>query len=105
MKEVLTMKKISIAELKRQVNGKRVKFVTNGVCNQVPFDKISEILEKQQDMPYSIVKFNTVDMLRMLEDGEISHCCIKGVEAFMNNNGFAIVSPWGTRINVMVYQF
>ena len=99
------MKKISIAELKRQVNGKRVKFVTNGVCNQVPFDKISEILEKQQDMPYSIVKFNTVDMLRMLEDGEISHCCIKGVEAFMNNNGFAIVSPWGTRINVMVYQF
>ena len=99
------MEKISIAELKRQVNGKRVKFVTNGVCNQVPFDKISEILEKQQDMPYSIVRFNTVDMLRMLEDGEISHCCIKGVEAFMNNNGFAIVSPWGTRINVMVYQF
>lgn len=99
------MKKNSIAELKRQVNGKRVKFVTNGVCNQVPFDKISEILEKQQDMPYSIVRFNTVDMLRTLEDGEISHCCIKGVEAFMNNNGFAIVSPWGMRINVMVYQF
>ena len=105
MKEVLTMKKISIAELKRQVNGKRVKFITNGVCNQVPFDKISEILEKQQDMPYSIVRFNTVDMLRTLEDGEISHCCIKGVEAYMNDSGFVIVSPWGTQLNVMVYQF
>ena len=99
------MKKISIAELKRQVNGKRVKFVANGVSNQVPFDKISEMLEEQQDKPYSIVTFNTVDMLRTLEDGEISHCCIKGVEAFMDDNGFAIVSPWGTRVNVMVYQF
>ena len=99
------MKKISIAELKRQVNGKRVKFITNGVCNQIPFDKISEMLEEQQDKPYSMVTFNTVDMLRTLEDGEISHCCIKGCKVFMNDNGFAIVSPWGTRINVMVYQF
>ena len=99
------MKKISIAEIKRQVNGKRVKFITNGVCSQVPFDKISEILETQQNRPYSRVTFNTVDMLRTLEDGEISHCCLKGVEAFMNDNGFAIVTPWGTRVNVMVYQF
>ena len=99
------MKKISIAELKRQVNGKRVKFVANGVCNQVPFDKISEMLEEQQDKPYSMVTFNTVDMLRTLEDGEISHCGLKGGKVFMNDNGFAIVSPWGTRLNVMVYQF
>ena len=99
------MKKISIAELKRQVNGKRVKFVANGVCNQVPFDKISEMLEEQQDKPYSMVTFNTVDMLRTLEDGEISHCGLKGCKVFMNDNGFAIVSPWGTRVNVMVYQF
>ena len=99
------MKKISIAELKRQVNDKRVKFVANRGVNQVPFDKISEMLEEQQDKPYSRVTFNTVDMLRTLEDGEISHCCIKGAEAFMNDNGFVIVSPWGTRVNVMVYQF
>ena len=102
---MVKMKKISIAELKRQVNGKRVKFVANGVSNQVPFDKISEMLEEKQDKPYSAVTFNTVDMLRTLEDGEISHCCIKGVEAFMDDNGFAIVSPWGTQVNVMVYQF
>ena len=99
------MTKISIAELKRQVNGKRVKFIANGVCNQVPFDKISEMLEEQHNKPYSRITFNTVDMLRTLEDGEISHCSIKGVEAFMNDNGFAIVSPWGARLNVMVYQF
>ena len=99
------MKKISIAELKRQVNGKRVKFITNGVCNQVPFDKIGEMLEVPQDMPYSIVRFNTVDMLRTLENGEISHCCIQGVEAYMDDNGFAIASPWGMRLNVMIYQF
>ena len=99
------MKKISIAEIKRQVNGKRVKFITNGVCNKVPFDKISEILETQQNQPYSRVTFNTVDMLRTLEDGEISHCRIKGAEAFMNDNGFAIVTQWGTHVNVMVYQF
>ena len=99
------MTKVSIAELKRQVNNKRVKFITNSIGTEVPFDKISEILEVPQDQPYSIVKFNTVDMLRTLEDGEISHCRIKGVEAFMNNNGFVIVSPWGAQTNVMVYQF
>ena len=99
------MKKISIAELKRLVNGRRVKFVANGMSNQVTLDKIIEMLEEQQDKPYSTVRFNTVDMLRTLEDGEISHSCIKDVEAFMDDNGFAIVSPWGTRVNVMVYQF
>ena len=99
------MKKVSIAEFKRQFHGKRVKFIANFIGTEVPFDKISEILETQQNQPYSIVKFNTVDMLRTLEDGEISHCCLKGVEAFMNNNGFVIVSPWGTQTNVMVYQF
>ena len=99
------MTKISIAELKRQVNSKRVKFIANSIGDQVPFDKISEILDMPQDQPYSTITFNTVDMLRKLEDGEISHCCIKGVEAFMNNNGFVIVSPWGTQTNVMVYQF
>ena len=99
------MTKVSIAELKRQVNNKRVKFITNSIGDHVLFDKISEILEVPQDQPYSTITFNTVDMLRALEDGEISHCCIKGVEAFMNNNGFVIVSPWGTQTNVMVYQF
>ena len=99
------MKKISIAEIKRQVNGKRAKFIASGVWDYVPFDKISEILETQQNQPYSTITFNTVDMLRTLEDGEISHCCLKGAEAFMNDNGFAIVTPWGTRVNVMVYQF
>ena len=99
------MTKVSIAEFKRQFNGKRVKFIANSIGDQVPFDKISEILGTQQNQPYSTITFNTVDMLRTLEDGEISHCCLKGVEAFMNDNGFAIVSPWGTRVNVMVYQF
>ena len=99
------MKKVSIAELKRLINGKRVKFIANFIGSEVPFDKISKVLETLQDQPYSIVKFNTVDMLRTLEDGEISHCCIKGVKAFMDDNGFAIVSPWGTQVNVMVYQF
>ena len=99
------MTKVSIAELRRKVNGKRAKFIASGVGNHVPFDKISEILETQQNLPYSTITFNTVDMLRKLEDGEISHCCLKGVEAFINDNGFAIVSPWGTRVNVMVYQF
>ena len=99
------MKKVSIAEFKRQFHGKRVKFIANFIGTEVPFDKINKVLEVQQDQPYSTITFNTVDMLRKLEDGEISHCCIKGVEAFMNDNGFAIVSPWGTRVNVMVYQF
>ena len=99
------MKKVSIAEFKRLVNGKRVKFIANNIGTEVPFDKISKALETQQDQPYSIVKFNTVDMLRTLEDGEISHCGLKECKVFMNNNGFVIVSPWGTQTNVMVYQF
>ena len=99
------MTKISIAELKRLVNGKRVKFIANGVVDQIPFNRISEILETQQDQPYSTITFNTVDMLRTLEDGEISHCCLKGLKAFMSDKGFALVSPWGTRVNVLVYQF
>ena len=99
------MKKISIAELKRQVNGERVKFIANGVVDQIPFDRISAMLEQQQDQPYSIVKFNTVDMLRTMENGEISYCRLKGLKAFMSDKGFALVSPWGTQVNVMVYQF
>ena len=98
------MTKVSIAEFKRQFNGKRVKFIANSIGYQVPFDKISKILEVPQDQPYSTITFNTVDMLRM-EDGEISHCCLKGREAFMNDKGFIIVAPWGTQVNVMVYQF
>ena len=99
------MKKVSIAEFKRQFHGKRVKFIANFIGTEVPFDKISKVLEVQQNQPYSIVKFNTVDMLRTLEDGEISHCCLKGREAFMNDKGFIVVAPWGTQVNVMVYQF
>ena len=98
------MTKISIEQLKRQVNGKCVKFITSSVYNKVPFGKIGEMLEEQHNKPYSRVTFTTVDMLRTLEDG-VSHCRIKGAEAFMNDNGFAIVSSWGTRVNVMVYQF
>jgi hypothetical protein len=99
------MTKVSIAEFKRQFHGKRVKFIANFIGTEVPFDKISKVLEVQQDQPYSIVKFNTVDMLRTLENGEISHCGLKGRKTFMDNNGFVIVSPWGTQTNVMVYQF
>lgn len=99
------MKKVSIAEFKRLVNGKRVKFIANNIGTEVPFDKINKALETQQDQPYSIVKFNTVDMLRTLEDGEISHCGLKGCKTFMDDKGFVIVSPWGTQVNVMVYQF
>lgn len=98
------MKNVSIAEFKRLVNGKRVKFIANNIGTEVPFDKISKALETQQDQPYSTITFNTVDMLRM-EDGEISHCCLKGRKAFMNDKGFIIVAPWGTQVNVMVYQF
>ena len=99
------MTKISIAELKRQVNSKRVKFIANSIGNHVPFDRISVILDTPREQPYSTITFNTVDMLRKLEDGEISHCCINGVEAFMSEKGFVIVAPWGKRVNVMVYQF
>ena len=99
------MQKISIAELKRQVNGKRVKFLTNIVCKQVPFDNISEVLEVPRAMPYSIVRFNTVDMMRTLENGEISYCCLKGRKAFMNDKGFVMIAPWGEKVNVMIYQF
>ena len=99
------MKKVSIAEFKRLVNGKRVKFIANNIGTEVPFDKISKVLEVQQDQPYSIVKFNTVDMLRTLEDGEISHCGLKECKVFMDDKGFIIVAPWGTQVNVMVYQF
>ena len=99
------MKKVSIAEFKRQFHGKRVKFIANFIGTEVPFDKISKVLEVQQERPYSIVKFNTVDMLRTLEDGGISHCGLKGREVFISDKGFVIVAPWGTRVNVMVYQF
>jgi hypothetical protein len=99
------MEKVSIAEFKRQFHGKRVKFIANFIGTEVPFDKISKVLEVQQDQPYSIVKFNTVDMLRTLEDGEISHCGLKECKTFMDDKGFVIVSPWGTQVNVMVYQF
>jgi hypothetical protein len=99
------MEKVSIAEFKRQFHGKRVKFIANFIGTEVPFDKISKVLEVQQDQPYSIVKFNTVDMLRTLEDGEVSHCCLNGIKVFMNDKGFMIVSPTGRQVNVMVYQF
>ena len=99
------MTKISIAEFKRLANGKRVKFIANGIGAEVPFDKISEILETQQDQPYSTITFNTVDMLRTLEDGEISHCGLKGCKVFISDKGFVIVSPWGKHVNIMVYQF
>ena len=99
------MKKVSIAELKRLINGKRVKFIANFIGSEVPFDKISKVLETLQDQPYSIVKFNTVDMMRTMEDGEVSYCRLKGLKAFMSDKGFIIVAPWGTQVNVMVYQF
>ena len=99
------MKKISIAELERKVNGGRVKFVACGACDQVPFEKINEILNTPQVQPCSTISFNTVDMMRTMEDGETSHCSLKGLKAFMSNKGFVLVAPWGTRLNVMVYQF
>ena len=99
------MKKVSIAEFKKLVNGKRVKFIANSIGTEVPFDKISEILEVPQDQPYSTITFNTVDMLRTLEYGEISHCGLKGCKAFMDDKGFIIVALWGMQVNVMVYQF
>ena len=99
------MKKVSIAEFKRQFHGKRVKFIANFIGDKVPFDKISKVIETQQDQPYSTITFNTVDMLRTLEDGEISYCRLKGLKAFMSDKGFVLVSPWGMQVNVMVYQF
>ena len=99
------MKKVSIAELKRLINGTRVKFIANFIGSEVPFDKISKVIETLQDQPYSIVKFNTVDMMRTMEDGEVSYCQLKGLKAFMSDKGFIMVAPWGTQVNVMVYQF
>ena len=99
------MKKVSIAELKRLINGRRAKFVVQGVCYQVPFDDIDEMLETQQEEPYSTISFNTVDMLRTLENGDVSHCGLKGTWAYMSDKGFVMIAPWGTRLNVMVYQF
>ena len=99
------MKKVSIAELKRLVNGKRAKFIASGVGDQVPFDKISAILDTQQDQPYSTISFNTVDMMRTMGNGEVSYCRLKGLKAFMSDKGFVMISPWGTQVNVLVYQF
>ena len=99
------MKKVSIAELKRLITGRRAKFIMQGVCSQVPFDDIGEMLETQQEEPYSTISFNTVDMLRTLENGEVSHCGLKGTRAFMSDKGFVMIASWGTQLNVMVYQF
>ncbi len=99
------MEKVSIADLKRKVNGRRVKFVACGVVDQVPFEKINEILNTPQGQPYSTITFNTVDMMRTTEDDETFYCNLKGLKAFMSNKGFVMVAPWGTRLNVMVYQF
>ena len=99
------MKKVSITELKRLINGKRAKFIAQGVVDEVPFDTISEVLEIPQEEPYSTIRFNTVDMLRTLENGEVSHCGLKGIKAFMSDKGFVMVAQWGTRLNVMIYQF
>ena len=71
----------------------------------MPFDKINKALETPQDQPYSTITFNTVDMLRKLENGEISHCGLKECKTFIDDKGFVIVSLWGTQVNVMVYQF
>ena len=99
------MEKISIAELKRKVNGGRVKFVAYGACDKVPFEKINDILNTPHDKPYSTISFNTVDMMRTMEDGDISYCSLKGLKAFMNNKGFVLVDQGETRLYVMVYQF
>ena len=103
--EAALITSVSMAKLKKLVNGKQAKFVAQGVGDEVPFEKIYEILETQQDQPYSTISFNAVDMLRTLEDGEISHCGLKGRKAFMSDKGFVMVAPWGTQVNVMVYQF
>lgn len=99
------MTKVSIAELKRLVNGKRAKFIASGVGDQVPLDRISAILETQRDQPYSTISFNTVDMMRTMENGEISYCRLKGLKALMSDKGFVLVVPWGTQVNMLVYQF
>ena len=99
------MTKISIAELKRHANGKRVKFIARGTGDQVPLDKISTMLEVPQEQPYSTIIFDTLDMIRTMEDGDISYCRLKGLKAFMSDKGFALVAPWGAQVNVMVYQF
>ena len=98
------MKSVTVASIKRDMNGKKVKFLGSYVLPEVPAD-IDEKLKGSYDAPVSVVSFNTVDMLRSTEDGTVSHCSLKGIKAYAGDNGFLITTEWGDQINVMIYQF
>ena len=98
------MKSVAIASIKREINGKRVKFLGSYVLPEVPTD-IDEKLKGSYNVPSSVISFNTVDMLRTADNGEVSHCSLKGTKAYMGNNGFLITTEWNYGINIMIYQF
>ena len=98
------MKSVTVASIKRDMNGKKVKFLGAYVLPKVP-DDIDEKLKGSYDVPVSVISFNTVDMLRTEDNGEVSHCGMKGSKAYMGDNGFLITTDWGDQINMMIYQF
>ena len=98
------MKSVTVASIKRGMNGKKVKFLGSYVLPEVPAD-IDEKLKGSYDVPVSVISFNTVDMLRTAEDGTVSHCSLKGIKAYAGDNGFLMTTDWNDGVNVMIYQF
>ena len=101
----MTMDKISIAGLKRKVNGKEVKFLGAGVVDKIPFDIIEKHLNIKHTLETSVISFNSVDMIRTMSNGEKSYARLKGLTAYIDDKGFILVSPWDDRLNVITYQF
>ena len=97
------MKSVTVASIKRGMSGKKVKFLGSYVLPEVPAD-IDEKLKGSYDVPVSVISFNSVDMLRT-ENGEVSHCSLKGIKAYAGDNGFLMTTDWNDGVNVMIYQF
>ena len=98
------MKSVTVVSIKRDMDGKKVKFLGSYVLPEVPAD-IDEKLEGSYNAPVSVISFNTVDMLRTSADGTVSHCSLKGIKAYAGDNGFLMTTDWNDGVNVMIYQF
>ena len=98
------MKSVTVASIKRGMNGKKVKFLGSYVLPKVPAD-INEKLKGSYDVPVSVISFNTVDLMRTSADGSVSYCRLKGIKAYVGDNGFIMTIDWNDGVNVMIYQF
>ena len=82
------MKSVTVASIKRGMNGKKVKFLGSYVLPKVPAD-INEKLKGSYDVPVSVISFNSVDMLRTEDNGEVNHCSLKGIKAYAGGQWFS----------------